>query len=199
MTDEEMLKQLAGGGATQSAALRHLYQGKGRLFGRFFVGRGGLDRLEADDVLQETVLKILKNASTYGGEGTANSWMWQIARNELNNYYRKNGKEVIWDDEQRKQAEDEESAKPVGERVLQVTDEVDPSRAAELCVTKGLAQFTKKEPERAYAIELVIEGVDGHEIADRIGRSYTATRQYLMQCRKAFAPFIEHCRPLLAT
>ena len=40
MTDEETLKELAAGGSRQSAALRRLYLGKGKAFGRFFVGKG---------------------------------------------------------------------------------------------------------------------------------------------------------------
>ena len=59
-------------------------------------------------------------------------------------------------------------------------------------------QFAKAEPERAYALELVIEGVEGKEIADRLGRSEMATRQYLTQCRKHIAPFIQNCLELLS-
>ena len=36
------------------------------------------------------------------------------------------------------------------------------------------------------------------EIADRLGRTETATRQYLTQSRKHIAPFIEHCLQFLA-
>ena len=196
MTDEETLKQLAGGGAAQAAALRRLYEGKGKEFGRFYVSRG-LDRSAADDVLQETFLKILKQAPSYRGDGTANAWMWQIARNVLIDHLRKHRNEVNLDDDQWKKAEDEDSTKPRGERVFQSTDETDPSREAEACVSRGLARFASEEPDRAFALELQVEGLDGNEIADRIGRSYAATRQYLYQCRERLKPYIAECLPLL--
>ena len=196
MTDDDILKQLAGDSAAQSAALRRLYEGKGREFGRFFVARG-LDRAEADDVVQETLLKILKQAQNFRGEGTANAWMWQIARNALIDYQRKYSHEVNLDDDQWKQAEDEDSRRPREERVFQASDDKDPSREAEACVSRGLSRFASEEPERAFALELVVEGVDGQEIADRIGRSYAATRQYLLQCRQRLAPYIKDCLALL--
>ena len=196
MTDEETLKELAAGGSRQAAALRRLYLGKGKAFGRFFVGKG-LDRAEADDVLQETFLKVLKQAQNYRGEGTANAWMWQIARNALVDHYRNKPTEEGMDEEGWRKAEEVDPRNPAAPIPLSTTDGLDPSRQAEVCVQKGLALFAKEDPERAYAIELLVEGVDGNEIAERIGRSYTATRQYLTQCRKALAPFIKHCLLLL--
>ena len=200
MTDEETLRELAAGGSRQSAALRRLYLGKGKEFGRLFV-RMGLDRAAADDVLQETFLKILRQVQSYKGEGSsqnhANAWMWQIARNALADHYRHKPAEVGMDEEGWRRAEEVNPQNPAEPNPLWTRDGPDPSRQAEDCVQKGLAYFAKKEPDRAYAIELVLEGVDGNEIAERIGRSYTATRQYLMQCRKALAPFIKDCLLLL--
>ena len=192
MTDEKLLEHLSAGGSRQTAALQRLYQGKGREFGRFFVSRG-LSRQDADDVLQETILKILQHAASFRGAGTINGWMWQIARNTLIDYQRRqaSSQEHSLDDEQWERAINQESS-------LQVTDDPDPARLAEDCVAKGLARFAIEEPERAYAMELFVEGIDGYEIADRIGRKYGATREYLSQCRQRLAPFIEHCLPLLS-
>lgn len=196
MTDEDLLGDLAAGGKRQSVALRHLYLGKGREFGRFFMSKG-LDRSEADDVLQDTFLKILRQAQNYRGEGTANAWMWQIARNSLVDHYRNKPAEEVMDDEGWRKAQEVDPRNPAAPAPMSTKDGPDPSRQAEDCVLKGLALFARKEPERAYAMELVVEGVDGNEIADRIGRSYTATRQYLTQCRKALAPFIKDCLDFL--
>ena len=192
MTDEEILKKLELGGKEQEKALSELYTKKAKEFGRFFMSNG-LDQMSADEVVQETVLKIFKQASAYRGEGSINSWMWQIARNTLTDFIRSRKREKAqnFDDDGWKQAETNKS--------LQVTDEIDPSRAAEDCVTQGLLRFEEIDPDRAYAIKLVVEGVDGREIADRIGKTYTAARQYLTQCRQHLAPYIKDCLPLLAT
>ena len=66
MTDEDIIAALCAGGAEQSAALRRLYEHKGREFGRFFMAKG-LSRADADDVLQEALLKVLKQLCGAGG------------------------------------------------------------------------------------------------------------------------------------
>ena len=190
MTEEEILKNLELGGKEQEKALYELYKNKAKEFGRFFMSRG-VAQMTADDVVQETILKILKQAYSYRGDGTANSWMWQIARNALADSLRSKSRERTenLDDEQWKLAESNES--------FQVNIEIDASRSAEKCVIRGLQSFEKADPDRAYAIKLVVEGVDGKEIADRIGRTYMATRQYLTQCRQHLAPYIKDCFQLL--
>lgn len=192
MTDEEILKKLELGGKEQEKALSELYTKKAKEFGRFFIGRG-LDKGSADEVLQETILKILEKASAYKSSGSANAWMWQIARNELMDHFRfiKREKHNIKNIQEIKLTDPNEGLTNLGA--------IDPSRVAEDCVTQGLLRFEEMDPDRAYAIKLVVEGVDGREIADRIGRSYTAARQYLTQCRQHLAPYIKDCLPLLAT
>ncbi len=212
MTDEELLEQLGTGGPRQTAALQRLYHGKGREFSRFFVSNG-LTRQDADDVLQETVLKILQRATSFRGEGSVNSWMWQIARNCLIDHHRRQAggervmrelKEHALSDTQPLQASSRKLAADAHwergtyqEPALQITGDPDPARLAEDCVANGLARFALEEPERAYAIALVIEEIDQREIAERIGRKYGATREYLSQCRQRLAPFIQHCLQLL--
>jgi RNA polymerase sigma factor (sigma-70 family) len=192
MTDEEIISEINAGGDRQTAALKALYLGKGKEFHRYFMWTWKLGRDEADDVLQEAVLKILNYADSYKVGGTAGAWMWQIARNTVTDNYRKKPKEAPTEelDEEGQRAAENQTSSVWGESG---------SRSAEECFSKGLILFKEVEPERAYVIELLVEGVDGQEIANRISRSYTATRQYLTQCRKALAPYIEHCRPLLST
>ena len=192
MTDDEILIAIQAGGAKQNAALRALYHEKGREFQRYFMWTWRLSRDDADDVLQETVLKILRFAESYRPEGTASAWMWQIARNTVTDNHRKKSKETSTEelDEGGQRMVENQTTSAWGEST---------SRSAEECVAKGLTRFKEIEPDRAYVIELLVEGVDGQEIANRISRSYTATRQYLTQCRKAFAPYIGPCLPLLST
>jgi len=192
MTDEEIISEINAGGDRQTAALKALYLGKGKEFIRYFMWTWKLSRDDANDVLQETVLKILNYADTYRFGGTAGAWMWQIARNTVTDNYRKKPKEAPTEEL------DEEGQREAENQTSSVWGESG-SRSAEECFSEGLILFKEVEPERAYVIELLVEGVDGQEIANRISRSYTATRQYLTQCRKALAPYIEHCRPLLST
>ena len=191
MTDEDIIAALCAGGAAQTAALRRLYEHKGREFGRFFMAKG-LSRADADDVLQEALLKVLKQAESFRGAGAANAWLWQIARNALIDHQRQSLRST------EDTLTDEEWLLAESSPTMQTRDSTQAPKAVDDCVSKGLSRFAKKEPDRAYALELVIEGVDGKEIADRLGRTEMATRQYLTQSRKHIAPFIQDCLQLLA-
>lgn len=188
MTAEQILKHLVGGGADQNAALKVLYRNQGKAFTRSFIHKG-VSLADAEDLLQEAILKILKGASTFNGRGAqspdpANAWMWQIVHNTLSDHFRRNRikLEPLPDD-------DILCEIPIGQS--------DCNRDVEDCVTKGIACFALKSPERAYVIELVVDEIDQQEIADRINRSYAATRQYIKQCREHIRPFIKHCLDML--
>ena len=190
MTDDEILIGVQAGGDRRTAALKALYLGKGTQFLRYFMWKWKLSRDNADDVLQETVLKILKHADTYRSEGNAGAWMWQIARNTVTDNYRKKPKEMSTEvDEDGQSTAEIQTSSIWGESA---------SRAVEECVAAGIERFKEIDPDRGHVIELWVERVGQQEIADIIGRSYDATRQYLTQCRKALAPYIENCLPLLA-
>jgi DNA-directed RNA polymerase specialized sigma24 family protein len=47
---------------------------------RFFV-YSGVSGDEAKDILQETLVKLVRHADSYNGDGAARSSIWQIARN----------------------------------------------------------------------------------------------------------------------
>lgn len=87
MTDEEIVANLSADRAHQELALKHLYFHTGAEIGRFFRSQG-VDNAEAEDLLQETILKVLRRVSTYRGDGRFESWVWQVARNALADYRR---------------------------------------------------------------------------------------------------------------
>lgn len=82
MTEEEMITMICAGGKAMDAGVKVLYQTMAQPMLQFFVYRGASSD-EAKDVLQETLIKIVRSAGDYGGSGTPKSWMWQIARNCL--------------------------------------------------------------------------------------------------------------------
>lgn len=61
------------------------------------------------------------------------------------------------------------------------------------CITQGLNLFADSHPERAYALELWSSGMDLQSLSEVIGRSYGATRQFLLECRKKIRPFLSPC------
>jgi RNA polymerase sigma factor (sigma-70 family) len=181
LTPEEIISKLLGVRADQELALRHLYLGLGKEFFHYFAANS-VPAQNAHDLVQETILKILERASQYSGEGSANAWMWQIARNALvdharSPYFRK--AEFFADEPERLRAGLRENS---GMDFVMVD-----------CISKGLLKFHEADPEHSYALELYALGYDGLEIAERLNKTPTASRQYLTQSRKKVMPYIDHC------
>jgi RNA polymerase sigma factor (sigma-70 family) len=188
--EDEILLDIAQGGARADLALRRLYDVVGQSMLRFFVHQGA-SADESQDILQDTLIKVYKSAGQYVGQGTAKAWIWQVARNTLLDAFRKS---------QRIRA-DEISVKPeqwdhfeetVAAPVCQADQSVDQ------CVADGLEQFAREMPDRAVALNLYLEGASMEDISVQIGRSVAATKEYLSQCRKKIKPFIAHCTDNLA-
>ena len=199
MSDEEIIILLKSTENDQRRGLRLLYQGKGREFGRYFV-RCGMPYSTAEEAVQETILKILRHAKDFMGEGSAKAWMWTTARNILIDWKRKqkrNLEDQLSEQEWSRKFDGDETVFNAASAIS--SPEQDNSSEIENCVSSGITKFSKHEPERAYVISLHVDGVDGREIAERIGRTYEATRQYLLQCRQKLAPYISGCIQLLET
>jgi RNA polymerase sigma factor (sigma-70 family) len=194
MTDDEILALLKGSGDDQRRGLRNLYNGKGAEFGRYFL-RCGLVYEDAQDAVQDTILKILRSVTTYSMQSSAKAWMWSIARNTMIDAKRRKKRNI--EDTLDDQQWNAEFEKPLNTTAGVGEDNKHYDTEVELCVSKGIEKFSQSEPERAYAISLHIDGIDGREISERIGRSYEATRQYLLQCRQKLAPYIANCLQIL--
>lgn len=57
---------------------------------RFFT-RNGIAEQDAEDVLQDTIVNVVTKVHTYRADGAGRSWLWQIARNCMSDFYRKSG------------------------------------------------------------------------------------------------------------
>jgi len=193
MNEENIIVLLRSGGKAQEAGLKQFYRGYAQQIMRFFVYQGVLGS-DAEDVLQETIIKILRNVHTFEGRGEARSWIWQIARNCLEDHRRKMASRAI----------NETTPNVEQWEVVQKTtpgsgDPVAPRpQAVDECVSKGLEVFSGKEPERAAALLLNLDGLGIEEIGVRIGRTSGATKTYLYECRKKLAPYIKHCTEFLS-
>jgi RNA polymerase sigma-70 factor (ECF subfamily) len=194
MTEEDSIKMIRAGGHPMNAGLRALYDNVGQSMLRFFVYKG-VTADEAKDVLQETMVKIVRSAASVSGEGSAKAWIWQIARNCLIDHQRKTGAlknhETAVNDEQWDHLE-KTTADP-NATICATAGSVDE------CVSAGLESFGNREPDRALVLLLQMDGYSIEEIGLRIGRTIAATKEYLSQCKKKIQPYISHCTELLTT
>lgn len=183
MTDEQIIELICKGGeSNHSKAITAFYKRWASQMKGFFVIKG-LSPDDAEDVFQECVVNIWNKAFQYKGQGTAQAWVWTIARNVLSDQLRK-----------------KKSSREFVELDPNIHDgpvEVEVENTASDCVDDGLKNFEVVDAERAYALQLWCTELDIQDIADRIGRSYGATRTYLTECRKKLRPFVEPCLELL--
>lgn len=192
MTDEEILIQIRSGGSALESAVKALYLSIAQPMLRFFVFKG-VSSDEAKDILQETVVKIVRGANTYKSEDAAKAWIWQIARNCLTDHLRKRASIGVHE-----VGVDEEQWRHVEESSIALSSAGNGSEhSVDACVDAGLKSFTEVEPDRAHALLLQMDGYSIDEIGLQIGRTLGATKEYLSQCKKKIQPFIAHCTELL--
>lgn len=189
MSEEEIIIGLKNGGPSQVAALRALYSSLGKRMLNFFVLQGATGE-EAKDILQETFVKILRGADTLRGEA-ARPWIWQVARNCLNDFFRVKKRlsaaEVVVDQQQ---------LQSMG-AIDQDTDARHRQLGADECFSQGFELFSAEMPDRALALSLQLDGLSIEAIGDQIGRTATAAKTFLCECRKKLRPYIERCAELL--
>ena len=197
MSEEEMITAIKSGGRQQELALQALYS-KAAVFRRHFQYKG-LSIQVTDDLIQETIVKIFRSASSYSGgsgfgDSSANAWMWTIAKNVMNDHLRgKKTDEVSIDDEELGEA----SRSALEVELANKNPHKAAGQTAQDCVTKGLEEFAAAHPDRHRALEMQLDGEDIASIGRRIGRTAAAAKEFLSQCKKKLAPFIEHCTALL--
>jgi RNA polymerase sigma-70 factor (ECF subfamily) len=191
MTDEQLLDGLRQGGSAQRKALHEIYVVKGRAFCRFFASQG-INPSDSEDILQDVVLKVLAKVDTLREGHSFNAWMWQVARNCLNDHLRQcaaNREDQLGEEQWASVEAQSEHCRVTGDSNMEVQ--------LQDCMIQGLAEFSKADPERSYVLEMVADGVDQREIADRVGRTYGAIRTFIYECRKKLAPYVEHCLQFL--
>ena len=99
MTEESVLVGMLREPDTREAAFRELvvcYQE--RLY--WHIRRIVLTHDDADDVLQETFIKVFRNIDAFKGESKLFSWMYRIATNEALSFLKRNSKIQGVDDRQ---------------------------------------------------------------------------------------------------
>jgi RNA polymerase sigma factor (sigma-70 family) len=191
MTANEILEHIRQGGDSRELGVKALFDGFRRPMIHFFMFKG-LTPDDAADLFQETVIKIVQGISRYHPSETGQAWIWAIARNALVDQQRSMLRQsrVVKSFESDEELDQEISsfAAPTVEPHTERVDE---------CFERGFAKFESIESDRAYALLLQMEDKSIDEIAGVIGRTKAATKEYLSQCRKKLAPFLQPCRELL--
>ena len=190
--DRNSFNLIRQGGKMLDQGIASLYNKYAPHFRKFYLYQG-LSYADADDVVQETFVKIVKSSDTYKGDSPLEAWLWRIARNSMNDHFRRVKSRPIEDlDDDGWSALEQES------EAMRTFDAPPANDTLEDCVERGFADFAKVFSERAHVLSLVMEGFDTAQIAATILRSPGATREYVSQCRKRIEQFLQPCREYLS-
>lgn len=147
---------------------------------RFCAGRMD-DPAACEDVVQETMIKAINKLHTWRGEAGLFTWLCQIGRNEIANWYRKHGKK-----QENTLSFDED---PALRAVLESLDAAHSLDEGEQFSTAQLVQTTLDYLPDNYGKALewkYLEGLTVEEIAQRMDTGVIAVQSLLARARKAF-------------
>lgn len=176
---EQDLKLAAAVAARERAAAETFFNSYFSRLYRFVALR--VDNPQAcEDVVQEAMIKAIRNLGSYRGEAALFTWLCQIARNEISNYFQRFGRKeammVSLDDDPDVRA----AIESLNFEALDQTDRL----ALEQVVQLTLDYL----PDRyARALEWkYLEGLSVEEIAERIDSGVIAAQSLLARARRAF-------------
>lgn len=143
---------------------------------RKFIIRRIADQDDVDDILQEIFIKIHKNIETVQDEKQLTSWLFQISRNSIIDYYRVKKRQYILPDESKIEYET-------------TNDEVSSQ------LVKGLRYLTSSLPKKYQeAIELSeFQGVSQKELAKRLGISISGAKSRVQRGRRLLRTALLNC------
>jgi len=179
--DEICLEQIRQGGQARQLGVTSLYKKYApMMLGYFHKNRLSAD--EAEDVVQETFVNIVKSCDKFRGDCEIRMWLWTVARNSMLTFFRKSKRDL--ETEYIDDVAEEAGDKQTGE-----------FGSLEDCVQEAFIKFREFQVERAEVLRLAtIEGWSMKELSTFLTRTVGATREYVSQCRKHFRPFLEVCR-----
>jgi RNA polymerase sigma-70 factor (ECF subfamily) len=141
-----------------------------------FIIRRVQDTPDADDILQEIFLKIHSHIDTLKDDTKIKSWIYQIARNTLIDFYRK----------QKTKVEITESILP--------TDEIHEESPAEE-IASGLRGMVEALPEK-YAEALVLtefQGLTQKDLSKNLGISISGAKTRVQRARNMLKDNLMRC------
>jgi RNA polymerase sigma factor (sigma-70 family) len=156
-----------------------------------FLKLNKLNKEDADDVIQETFIKVFEKIDTLKEDSKFESWLWQILRNNMNEFYRKSNRknDVMFS----VASEDLENLTGDEDVKVSLNQSYDDQQS---CIEEKFKLFKQDMPDRHYVINLQKDGVSIEDISIRIGRSYAATKEFLSQSKKKLIPYFEECKDI---
>ena len=147
---------------------------------RKFISRRITNRADAEDVLQEALVKIHRNVERLAADSNVYAWVYRVTRNSIVDHYRKHRPDVSLDT-----AADlpEDLAKEVASRDVmgEIAD----------CLQPMIAYLPAKYREALVLADL--EGLTQGEVAARLGLSLSGAKSRVQRAREQLKKILFDC------
>ncbi len=147
----------------------------------------GVQADDIEDLLNEILFKLVMHAGEVRAPEAFHSWARTVARNETSAHWRRQARQPA---SPPAAADDEERGL---DWLAQLPDPASSDPLLSRCLHGQLGRFKDEQPRRYHCIELITLGHDAREIAELIGRSYGATRQFMSECCAALLGYFKPC------
>ncbi|MEO7773892.1 MAG: RNA polymerase sigma factor [Steroidobacteraceae bacterium] len=179
--DQEMVAAMRAG--DERAFDRFFRDYSPRLY-RFVLPRLRRNESAAEEVCQEVLGRAMRRIDSWRGEAALFTWLCQIARNEITDYWRRRRRQ----DQMEVFVEDDPSIAAALESIE--TDlHLQPEQQNSRVELVRLVQVALDHLPANYGYALEWKYIDGHsvaEIAERLGQTSIATQSLLARARTAF-------------
>ncbi len=191
MDDEQCFAAIAGGGAQARKAVGVLYERHARRMLGMLRG-WGLSPDDASDVLQEVFVKLARLHGTAAPIRHPRAYMATALRHSFIDYLRGRDPAIS---ESSMGTSDDEAEESYLER-LPGDGPIDAEIGFRDCLDRALNAFRARNEEAAQAVYLaVVEELSRQELAEVLGRTYGATREFLSQCMRKFEGLLRQMCP----
>jgi RNA polymerase sigma-70 factor (ECF subfamily) len=163
--DVERLRAAAAG---DPVAVRWLLDDVAPTVFGFLYARLGGDRAAAEDLLQETLLEVVRSAAEFRGDAAVTTWMCVIARRRLARHYERERKATVAQSRLRLVTEEASAAADIERR-----DEV----------TRALGRLPVLH--RQVLVLKYLDQLAVQDIADQLGKTSVQVQSLLQRAREA--------------
>ena len=155
---------------------------------RTFIGRRVSNYLHAEDVLQDVFVKIHKSIASIEDETKLRSWVYQIARNTIIDYYRRNKLKT-------EEISAGELADMLDESVPTFSNDENPQKVRIMEIASGLKDMIGQLPEKyAQALLLVeFEGIPRLSWRNDCGLSVSGAKSRVQRGRQMLRDILMRC------
>jgi RNA polymerase sigma-70 factor, ECF subfamily len=176
-------KLVAGMLAGEKRAFDDFFEASARRLAAFAARRSGLDAASLEDVVQNALIKAIRNLSSYRGEAALFTWLSEICRHELADVHRKSARQPVH------VSLFEPGATQVAVTQLHAPEHLEPVAELDTVQRRAAVMRVMGSLPEHYAVALEAKYGDGlavQEIANLLGMTMIATQSLLARAREAF-------------